>query len=410
MAEKGNMPAIRFKGFSDEWEENKLEELALVERGKFTVRPRNDPRYFGGNIPFVQTGDIVNSPLYLSHISQTLNAEGLKVSKLFPRNTVLITIAANIGDTTITNFDVACTDSVVAIQLKTDIASSVWIKFLLDTKKEELDSKATQNAQKNINLQVLKPLLFATPSFAEQTQIGSYFQNLDNLISLHQAKVNKLVNLKKAMLEKMFPKPGADVPEIRFKGFEGAWEEKSLGKIAIVRTGFPFDSDGFSFDGEYLVITNGNIQNESPHVDNTTGNRINIKNETIIREYVLNINDILVTMDGTVGRTAKVADTKQILAQRVGRLTANSNPDFLYYVLNTGDFYKNMVLISSGGTIKHISLNEISSYLIKIPKIKEEEQKIGFYFKNLDKLITLHRSELNKLNNLKKACLEKMFV
>lgn len=114
-----SVPKLRFKDengqdFPD-WEEKKLQDIANVERGKFSVRPRNNPIYFGGSIPFVQTGDIVSSDLYLTKFSQTLNEDGLKVSKLFPKETILVTIAANIGDTTITSFEVACTDSVVAI-------------------------------------------------------------------------------------------------------------------------------------------------------------------------------------------------------------------------------------------------------------------------------------------------------
>ena len=172
----------------------------------------------------------------------------------------------------------------------------------------------------------------------------------------------------------------------------------------------PFDSSQFSDDGEFLVITNGNIQNESPYVDNAIGKRINITNETIISEYVLNIDDILITMDGTVGRTTRVVNDKLVVAQRVGRLTANSSSKFLYYLLNAGAFYESMTLLASGGTIKHISLNDIACHPIKIPKLFKEERKIGEYFHNLDKLITMHQTELEKLNNLKKACLEKMFV
>lgn len=145
-----SVPKLRFKDengqdFPD-LEVKKLEEIANVERGKFSVRPRNDPKYFGGNIPFVQTGDIVSSDLYLTKFSQTLNEDGLKVSRLFPKDTILVTIAANIGDTTITSFEVACTDSVVAIQALQNCAVPVWLKYAIDTKKEELDSKATQNA------------------------------------------------------------------------------------------------------------------------------------------------------------------------------------------------------------------------------------------------------------------------
>ncbi|MBU2931227.1 restriction endonuclease subunit S, partial [Vibrio cyclitrophicus] len=136
------------------WELKKLEELATVERGKFSARPRNDPKYYGGDIPFVQTGDITAAKTYLSSFNQTLNEDGLKVSRLFPKNTILITIAANIGDTAITLFEVSCPDSLVGIQARKGV-DCVWLNSYLETCKDELDGKATQNAQKNINLQVL---------------------------------------------------------------------------------------------------------------------------------------------------------------------------------------------------------------------------------------------------------------
>ncbi|HHT97652.1 MAG TPA: restriction endonuclease subunit S, partial [Clostridiales bacterium] len=163
------------------------------------------------------------------------------------------------------------------------------------------------------------------------------------------------------------------VPKRRFKEFEnaGAWEQRKLGDVAIIRTGYPFSSDDFTDNGEYLIITNGNIQNDSPTVDSTIGNRIAVDN-SILNDYVLNLKDILITMDGTVGRTAKVVGKKQILAQRVGRATAKIDPEFLYQLLNTGDFFKNMTLLSHGGTIKHISLDQISNYISYIPLSNEE--------------------------------------
>ena len=121
------------------------------------------------NIPFVQTGDIAAAKTFLTSYSQTLNEDGLSVSRLFPKDTILITIAANIGDTAITSFDVACPDSLVAIQPNND-TDCFWLNCFLETCKEELDGKATQNAQKNINLQVLKPLAVLTPPPPRTTQ------------------------------------------------------------------------------------------------------------------------------------------------------------------------------------------------------------------------------------------------
>ena len=174
-----------------------------------------------------------------------------------------------------------------------------------------------------------------------------------------------------------------------------SWEQRKLADTVKIRTGFPFDSSKFSDDGEFLVITNGNIKDEFSNVDDSLGNRINIQNNQIKQEYELTTDDILVTMDGTVGRTAKVVDSKQILAQRVGRLTATENKEFLYQALNTGSFFNEMSILSHGGTIKHISLSEIGSFEFSAPTKLLEQQKIGTFFSNLDNLITLHQRKQN---------------
>ena len=155
----------------ESWEVVNLEEIALVERGKFSIRPRNNPLYYGGDIPFVQTGDISKSNGVLKSFSQTLNDKGLQVSKMFPAQIILITIAANIGDVAMTTFPVACPDSLVAISPKNNI-NNLWLISFLQTKKEFLESKATQNAQKNINLQTLKPLRIPLPPDHEQQKMA----------------------------------------------------------------------------------------------------------------------------------------------------------------------------------------------------------------------------------------------
>ena len=204
------VPKLRFTEFraAGEWEEKRLEQLASVERGKFSARPRNDPRYFGGTIPFIQTGDIVSEDLFLTNFSQTLNLEGLKVSKLFPEKTILITIAANIGDTKITKFDIACTDSIVAIQPFPKITNYIWLKFNLDTKKGLLNSIASQNAQKNINLQILKPLEIYTPSLNEQQKIADCLSSIDDRITAETQKLDSLKAHKKGLRQQLFPAEG----------------------------------------------------------------------------------------------------------------------------------------------------------------------------------------------------------
>ena len=201
----------------------------------------------------------------------------------------------------------------------------------------------------------------------------------------------------------------AKYPQLRFKGFTDPWEERKLEELTLVLTGFPFKNEDFVDNGKYLVITNGNIQNESSTVDVSLGNRVDNLSDEIKERYYLNKNDILVTMDGTVGRTAKVVDDNMILAQRVARLVANKNTEFVYQWLNQGSFFNEMTKVSHGGTIKHISLNEISNYSATVPSNNIEQQKIGSFFKQLDNTIALHQRKLEKLQELKKWYLQKMF-
>lgn len=213
------------------WCEHTLDELALVERGKFSARPRNDPRYYGGHMPFVQTGDVTSSGTYLNGFSQTLNEDGVGVSKVFPKDTILITIAANIGDTAITAFEVACPDSVVAIQPYKDVADVYWLKKHLETRKADLDAQSTQNAQKNINLQVLKPLLILTPPLPEQKKIAQVLSTWDKAITTTEQLLANSQQQKKALMQQLLTgkKRLLDQNGVRFSG---EWKLQSISQIS----------------------------------------------------------------------------------------------------------------------------------------------------------------------------------
>ena len=156
----------------EDWEVLPLESIASVERGKFSHRPRNDPAMFNGQYPFIQTGDVAACDGQITRYSQTLNERGLQVSRLFPAGTIVITIAANIGDTGITPVDVAFPDSLVGIIANPGI-NNQYLELVLRSRKKVLEAQAPQNAQKNINLQVLRPLLIPVPTFSEQQEISS---------------------------------------------------------------------------------------------------------------------------------------------------------------------------------------------------------------------------------------------
>ena len=196
---KGNCKRTKLGIVPVEWEVVSLSSVAKVERGKFSHRPRNDLKLYNGAIPFIQTAEVVgcNGKIYSYH--QTLNDEGLKVSKMFPAGTIVLTIAANIGDTGVLQFDACFPDSLVGIKVNEQM-DSIFLEFYLRTTKEYLNSIATQSAQKNINLEKLNPLLIIKPPLHEQKQIAEILFAFDNKILIYKKIKINLIQLKKGLL------------------------------------------------------------------------------------------------------------------------------------------------------------------------------------------------------------------
>lgn len=202
-----NGPPGRHKKFKEtkslgripaDWEVVRLDEIATVERGKFTHRPRNDPRFYGGNIPFVQTGDIVASGDYLREHSQTLNEHGLSVSRIFPKGTILFAIAASVGATTITPYDVAFPDSIVGITPHSGI-QSLFLLRVLQTAKSRVIRTATESAQANISLELLCPIPFALPPSEEREAIATVLRVVEERLEQTQIQLNQLHRVKVAL-------------------------------------------------------------------------------------------------------------------------------------------------------------------------------------------------------------------
>lgn len=395
MAEQTNskVPQIRFKDFEGEWEEKTLGELCLTTIGEFVIKTRQNPQ---GAYP------VFNGGKTCTGFYDSFNNEGNKI--------VISARGASAGYINIVRKRYWAGNSCYSVSLKDKHCSlDFFYSFVKQNEYRFLDNRQSANIP-SVSKADVENFGITLPAPDEQTQIGAYFRELDQLIGLHQRKHDKLLALKKAMIQKMFPQPGASTPEIRFRGFDGYWMVNALKNAAEITTGFPFKSSDFYDSGTYLVVTNGNIQNELSFVDSTVGNRISIEGTARLKQFVLRVGDILITMDGSVGRTAKVRERNQILAQRVGRLVARLDSEFLYQALNTGDFLEVMTAISHGGTIKHISLNEIGGYAFFSPSNVEEQKKIGTYFRTLDELISKYAIKLKKLKQIKSACLENMFV
>ncbi len=186
----------------ESWEVSTLGGVSNIERGRFLHRPRNEPRFYGGDTPFVQTGDVVRSGGRIREFTQSLNADGVAISRVFPAGTILITIAANIGYTGILQFDSACPDSLVAITPNEKVTAE-FLEYWLQTQQPDMDRFASKGTQKNINIQFLLPWPVVVPSLDEQQEIVAILDAIDRKIDLHSKKRAVLDELFKALLHKL---------------------------------------------------------------------------------------------------------------------------------------------------------------------------------------------------------------
>jgi type I restriction enzyme S subunit len=198
----------------EHWQVKRLEDIALVERGKFAHRPRNLPKFYGGPYPFVQTGDVAASKGMLEAYEQTLSEEGKAISRSFEPGSILITIAAVIGRTTVTQFEVWCTDSVVGIVPDSDV-NVYFLEFYLRTLQSHLENRvATQTAQKNINLKKLRPLLVPVPPPSEQAQIADILFDMQKRVHELEQHTEGIQTLKQSLVNDMLLAPAQAETEV----------------------------------------------------------------------------------------------------------------------------------------------------------------------------------------------------
>ena len=251
------------------------------------------------------------------------------------------------------------------------------------------------------------------PALKEQAQISQCLKKLDTLITLHQRKYEKLVNIKKSMLDKMFPKNGASVPEIRFKGFTDPWEQRKLGEICDFITkgatpttyGFSWQPDGVPFFRNDSIKDNVFVFGEFSYISEAA-------NEVLKRSEVHG-NDILIAITGDIGKVGIIPDTveKANINQHIARVRIRKEalPYFVYQYLASDDTQKEYQKIKTGLSMPQLSLEQVRDIVVKIPEFNEQG-KIADCLRRIDTLITLHQRKLEKLQNIKKSCLEKMFV
>ena len=406
--ENNKTPSIRFKGFTDPWEQRKLEDIVGIYDGVHQT-----PNYQNSGVMFLSVENIATLKS-----SKFISEEDFKRDyKVFPQeNDILMTRIGDVGTTNVVTDNGLKAYYVSLALLKYKSTDPYFLSNAIqsDYVQKELANRTLKTAiPMKINKDEIGKVSVMLPlSATEQQQIGTYFRNLDDLITLHQRKYNKLLNVKKSMLEKMFPKNESNIPEIRFKGFTDPWEQRKFGDGMDLLTGYPFESKKFSDNGINLIR---GMNVKRGYLDLSNSLCMKWKSSEGLEKYLLENEDILIQMDGAlIGKSyAKIKETQlpALLVQRVTRARAipeKSNSDFMYQTIQR-DFLKYIILNKTDSAVPHLSLNDIREFPIRVPNL-EEQKKIGEYFSNLDNLITLHQRELEKLQNIKKSMLEKMFV
>ena len=399
MTKKSDAPAIRFKGFSDAWEQRKLTEFVEFFSG-LTYTP-NDVQENGTLVlrsSNVSNGEVVDADnIYVN--PQVVNSENVKVGD--------IVVVVRNGSRSLIGKHAqikAFMPNTVIGAFMTGIRSECpeFTNALLNTSRFEEEIAMNMGATINqITGYMFSKMEFKVPCLDEQKKIGEYFEKLDNLITLHQRKFEKLTNVKKSMLEKMFPQNGSSYPEIRFKGFTDPWEQRKLGEIGSVSMCRRIFKEQTSETGDIPFYKIGTFGAEPDAF---------ISRE-LFEEYKSKYpypkkGDILISASGSIGRTVEFAgnneyfqDSNIVWLSHDERLS-NSFLKCFYSVVKWAGI--------EGSTIKRLYNDNILNTVICMPSVPEQEH-IGLFFENLDNLITLHQRKFEKLTNVKKSMLEKMF-
>lgn len=403
-------PEIRFPEFTDEWEQRKLGDESDVRDGT-----HDSPKYYDKGYPLVTSKNLKDFGLDLSNVSFISDEDFEVINKRSKVDIgdILFGMIGTIGNPVLVDRADFAIKNVALIKEQKKILNS----FLIQILKSPVFDKYIKNenaggTQKFLSLSKVRDFNFLCPNIDEQNCISAFFKKLDDTIALHQRKLDLLKETKKGFLQKMFPKNGAKVPEIRFPGFTEDWEERKLSEVANHRGGTAIEKY-FKEDGKYKVISIGSYGLDSKYVDqNIRAVSNEVTDSRVVRngELTMVLNDK--TANGTIiGRSLLIEeDNKYVINQRNEIISPKENFDsnFAYTILN-GPFRESVKRIVQGGTQIYVNYPAVSNLVLKLPDV-EEQKKIGLFFKQLDDTIALHQRKLDLLKETKKGFLQKMFV
>lgn len=403
-------PEIYFTGFTDAWEQRQLGDVSEIMSGG-TPSTQIENYWVPKEIPWLSSGEVHKKRItYTDNMISRLGLENSS-ARWIRQNSVLIALAGQgktRGTVAINCIPLTTNQSIAAIIINKELDHEFVFQNLENRYDELRTLSSADGSRGGLNKQILSDLHICTPKLEEQQKIGQFFQELDNLITLHQRMLSKIKNLKQAMLEKMFPKNGSNVPEIRFAGFTDAWEQRKLTDEVELYSGLTYSPNDVIKESGTLVLRSSNIKNgeivsaDNVYVQPSVVNSANVK----VGDIIIVVRNGSRTLIGKHAQVKAKMDNTVIGAFMTGMRSSNSA--FTNVLLSTPVF-DSEVEKNLGATINQITNGMFQNMQFMFPSTAEQ-MIIGHYFTHLDNLITLHQRKYEKLNNLKKACLEKMFV
>ena len=398
-----NTPKIRFKGFTDDWEQRKLGDVFKEYSEKHHDELPALTIVQGGGTIFREESDR----------SLQYDKSNLSGYKMVKKDDFIVHLRSFEG-----GLEKANSDGIISPAYHTMHGDNVDSRFYYPYFRsyDFINRKLVAHVYgirdgRSIDIDGMKSIEIPYTSYEEQKTIGDYLDSLDHLITLHQRKCDETKQLKKFMLQKMFPKNGEKNPKIRFEGFTDDWEQRKSGQIAPLRGGYAFKSNEYCSDGIPIVrisniLSDGSVGADFAYYDEQDTDEI----------YTLYDGAVVLAMSGaTTGKVSVLCDEKgqkYYQNQRVGYFIPTDICDYKFVktIMRSRLFADQLSAVLVAGAQPNVSSKEIDGFKFLIPQSKNEQKKIGEYFSTLDNLITLHQRKCEKLKELKKYMLHNTFV
>jgi len=405
---KKKVPELRFPGFTDDWEERKLGEITEYIKG-FAFKSKD---YKKSGYRIIRVSDLGKESIKNSNDSIFTSEEiaiQQKKYKIKQDEIIITTVGSKaemkesaVGRPIIISESLGylLNQNLVKIYGKENYSNYFIYSQLLQPRYSDYISMIQRgNAnQANIAINDLWEFQISIPEIEEQQKIGSFFKQLDDTIALHQRKLAKLKELKQGYLQKLFPQNGSKFPQLRFAGFADAWEQRKLGEVATFLNGRAYKQDELLDSGKYKVLRVGNFY---------TNDSWYYSNMELGDKYYVDKGDLVYTWSATFGPHIWSGE-KVIYHYHIWKVELSKFLD-RNFTLQLLEADKARLLSSTNGsTMIHVTKGDMESKIVSIPNIDEQKQ-IGSFFKQLDNTITLHQGKLEKLQELKKGYLQKMF-